>query len=188
MHGSTFLRFCRPLRYHLAADRRRGQENRALLPTVPTGRRAGLVDHLRKLHQHPAHPCTLAGRAVEARVGYDEELDGDFQGFLRDRSHEKFPRQSDDGPVYGVFEDELPSFGTNLSDLLNQGPVRNVVYVDPVFARVQEAILLLAVTLGSLLLWVTMSRQTGLRSDTKGLAAIASMATPIRSSSMNYRR
>ena len=58
------------------------------------------------------------------------------------------------------------------------GTSPHIVYVDSVFARVQEATLLLAVTLGSLLLWVTMSRQTGLRSDTKGLAAIASVATP----------
>src|SRR5947208_8768916 len=46
----------------------------------------------------------------------------------------------------------------DMADLLNQGVVRNVVYVDPLFARVQEAVLLTAVISRSLLVRFTLSR------------------------------
>ncbi|KXX78334.1 hypothetical protein MMYC01_205452 [Madurella mycetomatis] len=108
------------------------------------------------------------------QVGYFPRLSDRFepltkQGFA-------FEHQDDDSPIMGRFTDEMASF-VDLAELQNEGIPRIMVYVDPTFARAQEAILWAATISGPLLLWVTMRRQSGLRSDMKGLTALASVAS-----------
>ncbi|KAI9868228.1 MAG: hypothetical protein M1813_006973 [Trichoglossum hirsutum] len=110
------------------------------------------------------------------QVGYVDPYSRRFEAFNRDGSG--YLQKNADGPIIGVFLDDLAHIiWRDMADLLNQGVMRNVVYVDPLFARIQEAVLLAAVVSGSLLVWVTLSRPTGLQNSTKGLAAIASLAT-----------
>jgi len=87
----------------------------------------------------------------------------------------EFPRRNGDGPIIAVFTDELDELA-DLAEVQNEGVARIVVHVDPTFARAQEAILLAAALSGSLLLWVTMRRQSGMLSDTNGMAALSSLA------------
>ncbi|KAK4139062.1 uncharacterized protein C8A04DRAFT_33480 [Dichotomopilus funicola] len=103
----------------------------------------------------------LQGQVVQ--VGYEEE-DGGWE--VLGREGFRWEPRGGDGPVVGRFMEEAEG----------DGVVRTVVYADPVFARAQEGVLWAATGLGVWLLWVTMRRQTGLRNDTKGLAALVSLA------------
>jgi len=107
------------------------------------------------------------------QVGYFPRFSDRFEPLTREGF--EFPHGSGDGPVIARFTDELDS--TDLSELQNEGVPRIVVYVDPAFARAQEAILWAATLSGSLLLWVTKRRRSGMLNDTKGLAALASLAS-----------
>lgn len=107
------------------------------------------------------------------QVGYFPRFSDRFEPLTREGF--AFPRGSGDGSVIARFTDELDS--ADLSKLQNDGVPRIVVYVDPAFARAQEAILWAATLSGSLLLWGTMRRRSGMLNDTKGLAALASLAS-----------
>jgi len=106
------------------------------------------------------------------QVGYFPQFSDRFEPLTRGGFD--FEPDRNDGPIIARFSDELGS--TRLADLQSAGDVRIAVYVDPAFARAQEAILWAAALSGSLLLWVTMRRRSGMMSDTRGLAALASLA------------
>ncbi|RYP69348.1 hypothetical protein DL771_006158 [Monosporascus sp. 5C6A] len=108
------------------------------------------------------------------QVGYFPRFIDRFEPLTRQGF--TFEHQADDSPIMGRFTDEIANFA-DLAELQNEGIPRIVVHVDPTFARAQEAILWAATLSGSLLLWVTMRRQSGLRNDIKGLAALASVAS-----------
>lgn len=107
------------------------------------------------------------------QVGYFPRFSDRFEALTREGF--EFPRGSGDGPVIARFTDELDS--SDLDEVQNEGVTHIVVHVDPAFARAQEAILWAATLSGSLLLWVTMRRRSGMLNDTKGLAALASLAS-----------
>lgn len=108
------------------------------------------------------------------QVGYYGSADG-FEPLTRDGAW-----TLEEGPIVGAFFDDVSDvrLSEDLPSLTDDAVLRNVIYLDPTYTRAQEAILLLAAITGSLLLWTTISRQSGMRSSYTGLAAAASLAAP----------
>ncbi|KAK0620911.1 hypothetical protein B0T14DRAFT_522356 [Immersiella caudata] len=108
------------------------------------------------------------------QVGYFPRFSHRFEPLTQDGW--KFSRQAGDGPIIARFSDEMDT-ADRLSEAQNQGVVRVMVHLDPTFARAQEAVLWAATVSGLLLFWVTMRRRSGMVNDTKGLGALASLAS-----------
>ena len=108
------------------------------------------------------------------QVGYNS---GDSLGFIPFQRGSSF---STSESIVGYFTDSLSlvDIDGRFPGLTNDAKLQNIVYLDPTYARVQEAILLLGAVTGALLLLVLRSRALPTKSSLTGLGSLASLAAP----------
>lgn len=114
------------------------------------------------------------------QVGYMTHT-GQFTPLTRGYSH--FP--VDGSSLVGICNNDPNHLSTILWEdtqnndptTLTSGLIQNVVYLDPLLCRVQEAVLLAVAVSGAVFLWLCHSRQSGMKDSLRGFAVTASLCS-----------
>ncbi|KEF53897.1 uncharacterized protein A1O9_10299 [Exophiala aquamarina CBS 119918] len=98
---------------------------------------------------------------------------GDFHPI----TEEKFP-DADYGSLVGVLWDDPSDYRfPDVYEASKVGLLRNMVYLDPLMARIQVVVLLAVAVLGAILAWILWKRPSGMPGPLKGLGAMTSLAS-----------